>query len=340
MVAPQRYLDSDGKRLRSTRFDWLEPTYGENGEEVRIKARRRNGYFGDQPVAVMRKPFIDKTTPIFTMGSCFALEIKRHLSERGFNVLSVADDQLQYGLIWYNTWSIRDEIRRVLGEFTQAEDDIWDVKDCPLNKRGKSLFQDPYRRLVTATTPGRLWKRIRLIDDQVRTGLLTAKVIVITLGLTEVFFQTNGNAICSAPGYYGGGGDGANFRATTYDENYLNVLEILQALRKINSDARVILTVSPVPLGCTFRGIDHVIANMESKSILRAVAGRVCQSLGVDNVEYFHSYELVALSQTLQQAFKRDGRHVNPDKIADIMREFERHYVVEEARTCDSTPDP
>ena len=57
-----------------------------------------------------------------------------------------------------------------------------------------------------------------------RRHILAADCVIITLGLTEVFFQQhNGHAICAAPGYSGGGGIGCEFRATEYPENFANI---------------------------------------------------------------------------------------------------------------------
>ena len=70
--------------------------------------------------------------------------------------------------------------------------------------------------------------RIREVDVQMRRHILDAELVIITLGLTEVFFQQhNGRAICAAPGYCGGGGTGTEFRCTEYPENFENIERVV-----------------------------------------------------------------------------------------------------------------
>lgn len=330
MATPKRYMDASGRRYKATRFDWLQPVCGETGEKICTRFRERSASFASKPVAVVKEPAITSQTRLFTMGSCFAQEIRRHLLKKCFNVHQIGNSKLDASLIWYNAFSILDEFKRLTGEFTQDIDDVWNTE------RG---FQDPYRRQVFAPTRDELWKRINYINSEIKSGLLEAEVIIITLGMTEVWFRNlTAHAVCAAPGYLGGGGDLENerFRATDYERNCAALTGIVERLRKINPNAKLIFTVSPVPLGVTFRSMDHAIANMESKSILRAAVGAICESPGgpVDGPSYFHSYEIASLSQTTKERFKRDGRHIQPEMIETIMHEFERHYVVEEDRTC------
>lgn len=314
-----------GKRLVATNYKWTEPTLNSSGVEIHSKARRIRKYFSE-PIEIMAEPFITKETPIFTIGSCFALEIKRYLQEKKFNISM--DDKREGELIWYNSFSILDEFRRVTGEFVQDKDDIWTL---PKEGVWKGRFQDPYRRMIIESSREKLWEAIKSVDEEVREGLTKAEVIIITLGLTEVWFQPNGNAICAAPGYLDGGGSDSTFKCTTFKQNENNIIKCIEILKKINPKVKVILTVSPVPLGRTFTDQDHCIANMESKSILRAVAGEVCRKYS-DTVKYFHSYELITLNLNPVRTYRGDGRHIRPEKIVEVMEEFERHFIVKMAK--------
>ncbi len=183
--------------------------------------------------------------------------------------------------------------------------------------------------MLAAETRELLWERIRQVDEHMRRHILAADCVIITLGLTEVFFQQhNGRAICAAPGYGGGGGIGCEFRATEYPENFANIERVIEILREVNPKAQVILTVSPVPLAATWSGVDHAIANTESKSTLRAVAGAIVRRF--DNVHYFHSFELV-MHADRNTVFKEDGRHVLPEYVAGIMCDFESAFVKPES---------
>jgi hypothetical protein len=222
--------------------------------------------------------------------------------------------------IYYNTFTIRYEFERLTGEFVQQEDDIWEPYQVPAK-----VYQDPYRRMLVGETREALWDRIREVDAAMQRHIRQADLVIITLGLTEVFFQQhNGRAICAAPGYCGGGGIGCEFRQTEYQENYDNIDTAIRLLHQVNPRAHLVLTVSPVPLGSTFSSTDHAVANSESKCILRAVAGALVRRY--PQVHYFHSYELVTHSPR-EAVFMEDGRHVQASYVAGIMQDFERAFV-------------
>jgi hypothetical protein len=295
---------------------------------IRRECRKLTDALAEHPITFEARPLIDKRAKVLALGSCFALRVKEWLLANGYAVLNEGDIG-PYDIcgrrefdprIYYNTFCIRYEFERVVGQFAQADDDIWEPFQNSLR-----VYQDPYRRMLAGETRELLWQRIRQVDEHMRRHILAADCVIITLGLTEVFFQQhNGRAICAAPGYCGGGGIGCEFRATEYPENFANIERVIEILREVNHKAQVILTVSPVPLAATWSGIDHAIANTESKSTLRAVAGALARRH--ENVHYFHSYELVVHADR-SVVFKEDGRHVLPEYVAGIMRDFEAAFV-------------
>jgi hypothetical protein len=74
----------------------------------------------------------------------------------------------------------------------------------------------------------------------------------------------------------------------------------------------------------TFRKIDHCVANMESKSILRTVCGQIEREF--KNVIYYPAYEMVMLNNK-NVVFKADWRHIQPNFIKKIMSHFEHVYI-------------
>jgi hypothetical protein len=296
---------------------------------IRRTCRRLGEDLAQHPITYVPRPLIDKKSKVLALGSCFALRVKEFLLANGYCVLNEGDlrpartgQRAEFDpRIYYNTYCIRYEFERATGQFVQEEDDLWEPYQN-LNK----LYQDPYRRMLTAPDRAGLWDRIREVDAAMRRHIETADLVIITLGLTEVFFQQhNDRAICAVPGYCGGGGLGCEFRCTEYQENYNNVDQAITILRQMNPKAHVILTVSPVPLGSTFAvDTDHLIANTESKSILRAVAGALVRKYA--HVHYFHSYELV-MNSPRDMVYMEDGRHVQPGYVGDIMQDFERAFL-------------
>jgi hypothetical protein len=86
----------------------------------------------------------------------------------------------------------------------------------------------------------------------------------------------------------------------------------------------VILTVSPVPLAATFTGRDVLVANMYSKSVLRAVAEEIRARF--DFVDYFPSYESVMLSPRAT-TWEEDGVHVADAAVAVNVRRMVEAYL-------------
>ena len=84
--------------------------------EIRHKYRRLKETLERYPVTLKRNPIINKKTKIFTIGSCFAIEIAEYLNKNGYNVFNpelVAS--AEYNLIWYNTYSILCQLSRPQG---------------------------------------------------------------------------------------------------------------------------------------------------------------------------------------------------------------------------------
>ena len=171
--------------------------------------------------------FIDSNTKVFTIGSCFALEIKDFLMKNSYNVLVSEENSKtpEPKLIWYNTYNTLYEFERITGEFVQDEDDVWNLGN---------RWQDPYRRCVFADTKEELWNKIEKLNRDISYGILNAECLIITLGLTETFFQKNGKAICASPGYASGGGQDCEFVATKFTDNYNNVRKIIEIIKKVN----------------------------------------------------------------------------------------------------------
>jgi hypothetical protein len=279
---------------------------------------------------------IPATARFFTMGSCFANELRAELTERGHTVLPAVDPTLHplfdprshevssWGawderaqLQFYNTFSIRQEIEKAFGHWAQDPDDFWAVSP----PSGTPFWQDPYRRRVFARTLDDVRTLTRALDANLARGIREADVFVFTLGLTEVWrTRHTGRVACAEPGYCGGGGAAeTTFHASTYEENLANMRRVLELLATHRPDARVFVTVSPVALGRTFReDMDVSVANMESKSILRTVAATLVREH--PGVTYVPSFEMCMYGP--ERAFAEDGRHVRRETVRTIMDTF------------------
>jgi hypothetical protein len=120
------------------------------------------------------------------------------------------------------------------------------------------------------------------------------------------------------------------------------MLELVHLVRAANPRARIVASVSPVPLKATFCGPDVLVSNCVSKSTLRAALHEAIAQLRGEGVpiDYFPSYEIVTLAPRRGDAWhaefpdgRPDGRHVREDFVGRaVMPAFLRAYVGEVAR--------
>lgn len=298
--------------------------------------------FCRQPgLTVFKRKLLNPDTKIFTMGSCFAGEIRKAMKARGFgvypNYLGVNFDSTKQifdkiperdCIAHYDTFVIRQEFEAALGLWTDRPAGFIEVRGAPVNKMFNSeiAFQEPSRKLVYGRSREELADLDNKIDAAVREGIEKSDLIIITLGLTEVWeHKETGRYFCRPPNTgYGGGGGMAVFKQSTFVENYVNVKATLDLLFSRFPHKQVILTVSPVPLAMTYSGTDIGTANTESKSILRAVAGQICREYA-SNVTYFPSYEMATIMPW--PVFQQDKRHVLPEFAERVVAAFETSFM-------------
>jgi len=285
---------------------------------------------------ISRRKLIKPDSKIFTMGSCFAVEIRRAMARRGYDVfphyVDVKFDPTQqiFDMIpkremiaHYDTFVIRQEFEAALGVWTDRDAGFWEVTNAAVNQhiQSEKVYQDPSRKLIYAKSLPALKDLADKIDAVMLQGIVESDLIVITLGLTEVWrHNKTGRYLCRPPNTGYGGGDGlATFRQSTFVENYLNVKATLDLLFSKFPAKNVILTVSPVPLALTYSATDIGTANTESKSILRAVAGQICREYAA-RVTYFPSYEMATIMPW--PVFQEDKRHVLPEFADRVVTTF------------------
>lgn len=293
-------------------------------------------------IGVAPNPVVRPTDRVFTMGSCFANEIRLALSDRGFEVLprltgafkrfvspasheipswGVYDERVHFQ--FYTTFSMLQEFEKAFGLWHHAHDDLWATVRRTSDGAATPIYQEPYKRRLFAHDHGAILAIRRTMEDQIREGIMEADVLVLTLGLTEVFVRPNGRAVCEPPKLRSREIlQDCRFFCSTFDQNLENVRRICRLYFEAFPARTIVLTVSPVALARTFTDQDVVVANAESKAILRAVAAQVCREFA--GVHYFPSYEFCMSDP---DAFEADGRHVRPAKVAQIMSRFLENFV-------------
>lgn len=284
-------------------------------------------------------PFqVKRTDRVATAGSCFAQHVARHLQASGFQHFLVepphplVDEEtaraFNYGIYsarFGNVYTSRQLLQlfdRAYGRFTPQED-FWEAEE------GRVV--DPFRPGIQ---PEGFRTREELIADRrqhldaVRRMFEELDVFVFTLGLTECWTaKVDGAALPLAPGVCGG-----RFDRTRYALKNLGVADVeadllafVDRLREVNPRARVIFTVSPVPLMATAIDRHVLVSTTYSKSVLRVACGSVVEQRS--DVAYFPAYEIVTGSFSRGAYFAEDLRSVTEAGVAHVMQIFLKHFA-------------
>ena len=91
-------------------------------------------------------------------------------------------------------------------------------------------------------------------------------------------------------------------------------------LRSVNPKARMLLTVSPVPLAATATSNHILVATTYSKSVLRSVAGELAEDH--PDIHYFPSYEIISSHPAHGMFYEPDLRNVNMFGVNYVMDHF------------------
>jgi hypothetical protein len=289
-----------------------------------------------QKITSRRGPIIGSTDRVFTIGSCFAREVRLALNKLGVavtpnygevrfdpSIARVDNLPAEEHMNYYSAFTICQEIERAAGTWKPAEDDFWTVTSKEWKK--SQAFQDPYRRLVFGRTREALADVTKAVDRVIAEAFVSADAFLITYGMTEVFrSKKSGRVVAQRPLYGGGGGvSETEFWQSGFHDNLEATRRTVGLITSQNPNAKIFMTVSPVALERTFSDCDIFVANAESKAILRAVLGQVSREF--PSVTYFPAYEAVMSKGSF--AFRPDGRHVLPHTVHSIMGAFVEAHV-------------
>jgi hypothetical protein len=279
---------------------------------------------------------IDRTTPIASMGSCFAREIRKRLIGRGYNYIREEAHHpasVHASAAWertYNTFTMRQIFEYTFGTFEPQV--RWWISPQT------ATVQDPFRRIILYDSPGEANADFSRHIVHSRTALMKARLIILTLGLTEVWEDRLDNTVICLPSgpYVNEGGDMGRyrFRVTRYPENLENLEAIYNILRHHNPGCKLLITVSPVHLWATFRpDLDVISASCNSKSTLRAVADEFVSNH--EDVFYFPAYEMATIHWVMmgKSPFEtgKENFHIKAQTVEHIMEQFFVYYAREKA---------
>jgi hypothetical protein len=250
---------------------------------------------------------IDGSTKVATIGSCFAHELAKVMGTVAI------EGGMHPGGLFYSTATIRQELERIAGGWPEREaEPPWRIGD---------ELVDPFRDYDTRYPDEAALLASRAVADAAADALFDgAGVVVVTLGLIETWRSpTTGNTYRQIPHPAVFPTLGAVFHRLTVAE-MLDDLERIRTVVRDRLGAELIVTTSPVPLHTTFSPLDVRVANVESKSRIRAAVSEFVDRH--PDVRYFHSYEMVVTAERQSDYFRDDGRHVHRHAVRYIVSRF------------------
>ena len=279
---------------------------------------------------------VEKTDKVATAGSCFAQHLSRTLKNHGFTYFvaeqapGLAAEEVtrrNYGTFsarYGNLYTARQLLQlfdRAYGQFV-PRDAVW--------KRADNQLVDPFRPQIEPDgfdTAEALEASRREHFAAVRTMLETLDVLVFTFGLTESWrSRADGAILPLAPGVAGGEMTAGRYEFVNFSvaDVVSDMQSFIARLRSVNPRARLLLTVSPVPLVATYEQRHVLVSNTLSKAVLRAAADEICRSNAL--CDYFPSFEIITGNHARGCYFDSDLRSVRPEGVEHVMRVFMRHY--------------
>lgn len=262
-----------------------------------------------------RHPLITLETRIVIIGSCFADGMTEAMQQLRLN------STMHPTGYFYNTRSIRQEIERIFGEWPEYhEEAYW---------KTNSGFVHPFKSYYDvhpSESSLKAWSD--KLDTQAETLFKKANIIVLILGLTEIWVNPETkNVYRQIPHPDVFKLSGALFHRLTVSEMVDDLSAIRSVLRN-NMDVEIIVMVGPTPLHSTMTPLDVRVGNMESKSRVRAAASEFVERY--PDVHYFHSYEIVNTAERMSDFTREDGRHIQERATGYISQQLLRMFAADD----------
>lgn len=249
------------------------------------------------------QPWIGPETRVTAFGSCFAGHISQHLAAIGYSTSKqrapgIHLSSLSEGLV---------NVHSLLGQFEWALEGRIPPEGLWHGHKAEDYGVDEAVRLQT------------------RQVLLETEFFVITLGLSEIWYdEVTGGVFWRAVPLRHVDPARHRFRVCTLAETKQALLRIAALVREHVPGAKLLFTLSPVPLAATFRDAGCLTANSASKAILRAALDEVLREAGEAlnrDLFYWPSYEIV--NELFPCRFTEDNRHPQPEILGFVVRLFE-----------------
>jgi tetratricopeptide (TPR) repeat protein len=271
---------------------------------------------------------------IFTIGSCFARNIERHLEAVGCRVpmmdFRLPPEEWSGGangaMNKFHPPAFRQCLEWTAAIFDRDGRVAWTDCEALAFDWGDGRFFDMDMGTTAPVSRERFIERRQHIYD-IFSAAFSADCLMMTPGLIEAWRDvTTGLYVHEPPTQKPMVAQRSRweFEVLAYEQCLADLLAAIDLVRARNPGVKVLVTTSPVPLAATFSGQDIRIANAYSKSVLRAVCGAVTFQRPL--VDYFPSYESATLSFPVR-VWEPDRIHVSSGFVGKIVAHMLDHYL-------------
>ena len=268
-----------------------------------VRTSMRLHYFSER---FPEKKFLPDSR-VFTFGSCFAINIHKHLISKGLNSRCMpmleATNSPQYNLKYFKS---KYKYNSSMMVFIASDNDLNNVTEDWHGKQHEPAHLREDQTWFTTTHSD----RGAILRKEVRN----AEVIIFTVGTAlKSLKESNGSCMETV-------------------ESQKNALkEVIGEILKINKKAHIVLTLSPIPIEIVSgweKNSSSVEADCVQKSISRVALYELFHSdfKDVENISYFPSFEIVRWISPLStngSPVWQDFHHPNPEIIKTIANVFE-----------------
>lgn len=252
---------------------------------------------------------ISSKTQITAFGSCFAANISEWLARRNYRVLNKSEDAKDAYVVTCGEGMVNSFVIRQQFEWA------WE------NKTFEQALWHGYKAEEYGYDPKIQTETKRIFDE--------TDVFILTFGLSEIWYdEVTDNVFWRTIPKDVYDPERHKFRVSTVDENKENLREIYKLIRKHRPDAKIIFTLSPIPLIATFRNNSCLTSNSVSKSVLRVAIDEVVRELGEEGyLHYWPSYEII--TDVFKFPYIADRRHPKSKPLDFIMTLFEHVWCAD-----------
>lgn len=243
---------------------------------------------------------LNHQSSVITLGSCFSDEIGEKLAFAGFDVLVNP-----FGTLFHPN-SIAYALSFALGQ-----------RDMHFVKKNDVFLDYAFSGKLYAMSEQDLSLKLENIGDELCKKLSTSTHLILTFG-TSIGYELSSNFLVANCHQQ----PASNFHKvnSSVDEMYSTISTILDKLYQINSDLKVLITVSPVR---------HLKDGLKENNRSKAKLLSLCEMLEGRGVTYFPAYEIFMDELRDYRFSKEDLSHPNEIAVDYIWNKFKSAYLEE-----------